>query len=182
MMKMFKSAILAAALSLSAGAASAVTVPADGLLSLSTPAGGFAGVALAGGPTTTFTFEATEDLKITGLSFSALGFNSGNDVANLTFGYNTSFGSPASKEFDAGEILPIPFTTSADAETSFASFNLAAGETFTFFMDNGDGDFFVIGSGNFTVAAVPLPAAGLMLLTALLGAGVVARRRQTTTA
>lgn len=180
MMKMLKTSVMAAALSLAAGAASAITIPATGQLTIGT-AGGFFGPALARS-TTTFMFQATEDLKVVGLTFSGLGFNNGNDIGNLKFGYTTGSGT-VTREFLDNEISLIPPTEVAStAATSFAPITLAAGETFSFEMNNSGGDFFVLGSGNFTTAPVPIPAAGFMLLTALLGAGAVARRRKTTTA
>ena len=127
---------------------------------------------LAPGGTLVFSFEVVEDLDIDTFSVSATGTNSGDDIRNVTFAYDSVTGDTFDNVFSVGKV-----GAGFDFVPGFGPY--AAGDTFSFTFTDGIVDNVGITLSFETVipAAIPVPAAGGMLLLALLGAGAVARRR-----
>lgn len=123
------------------------------------------------GQTTTYTFTANQDLRV--LDFITVAANdsaAGANIPGLLFGLNGDVTNAFSTITVNGQ--------TANASTTFSGFVLRAGDSFTFTWDN---DTNGIGTTNtlvnFVTAQVPVPAAGLLLLSAF-GAAAVARRRK----
>ena len=163
--------VTAASLALASSAAALTTV------NVGDEIGEFA--ALASGGTIELEFVAGEDLIIESFAFSGTGFANGSDLAGTTFGINST----------TGGVFETISTGPVSAATGFlpgASFS--AGESFSIFFDDTDPDNngTVLLTLSFeaiepvtTVAPIPLPAAGGMLLGALaLGAGIARRKSQ----
>lgn len=119
-----------------------------------------------------FRFKATERLSIAAFSLSGTGSNSGADLANITFG----FSQPTSLSFPT-----VSTMGSAEAASTFLMGSVfLKGQTFSIFFEDGI-DKPVSLTASFATASVPvvpLPASGMLLLTALLGAGVAGARRK----
>lgn len=113
----------------------------------------------------TFTFTASEDIKV--FNFSVSGSGSNADLSEITF--NLDFLAPPAITWDGY----VPNGTSAFG--SFEDFYLDAGESFTLtFFEPGDVNATVGGYFD-TVAAIPVPAA-LPLMVGALGMLSLARR------
>lgn len=165
---MFMRATLLAATSAIAlaGAAAASTVTA-----LSVDDFAINGGLTDAGETLSFTFTASEALRVQNfVSVSSVGLSGGADLALVTFGIEGAFN--ISETYDAFAVNGA--TTQADS--SLPGFDLAAGETFTVFFEYGDGVAPTSHQFSFATTAVPLPAGGLLLLTALGGFAALRRK------
>ncbi|WP_371158429.1 VPLPA-CTERM sorting domain-containing protein [Jannaschia sp. 2305UL9-9] len=171
-----KTIALAASVAVAGAAASAATLTSGGALNI----GDDASIATNIAPTSSsvgYTFTALEDMRVNDfISVSATGNQSGASIAQLTFGYTgASINDITGATLDSTIILPG--STTAFGGGTLPGFILRTGESFTFEFQNGSAST-VAATMNFTTAAVPLPAGGLLLLTALAGAGAVARRKK----
>jgi len=126
---------------------------------------------IAPGGQVVFDFEVGDDLDVDVFALSASGNNGGDDVANVTFAYSTVTGDTFSQVF--------VFGSSAAAVDSVPSFGpWSAGDSFSFTFDDGI-DLPVSLTLSFTtIAPVPVPASGLMLLGAVAGAAALRRRKK----
>ena len=89
-----------------------------------------------------------------------------------SFDYIVRMGDTGTPGGNALADFKFHFLTDAKLDALGDSFGIRAQTT----GGNGEGSIKLV---DFTLVAVPLPAGGLLLLTALAGAGVVARRRKT---
>lgn len=124
------------------------------------------------GTTIEYAFNVTDPLQIGAFALSATGNNDGGDVNQITFGFTA----PPVNNFS---------TVTIDNDTAFGGGFLpggvfAAGDAFSIFF--GDG---VINPASVTlsfattaISAIPLPAAGFMLIAAMAGLGVAGARRK----
>lgn len=169
MKAILKTATLAATIGMMASVASAAVIRASGDIEVGD--NGLLQTELNSGETVTYTFRADGDLRVESLlTASGNGFDGGNDLAQVLLGLNGVLAS--------FEQIDVNGST-ANAESTFRGFRLGDGEEFTFtFQNNSTGVNPVATDLTFSVAAVPVPAAGLLLLSSLLGAGAVARRRR----
>ena len=78
-------------------------------------------------------------------------------------------------DFDGFTLEAIVGATTYNLDIDGALFAVGAGEQFTI---RASGDVTSPGNFDLTIAAIPLPAAGLMLLTALGGLGIARRRKK----
>lgn len=171
---------IAAGVSVSAGAASAATAAAA-TTSIEPGDDIFALAPLNPGSSVEYNFRAEEDLEIATFSVTANGFSGGSDIQNLTFGIRMQDGTERSTTFS--QINRSDRGSLANADAFFPGITLARNETFTFFFADGGNvnarEVIVDLVFEVTdIAPVPLPAAGGMLLTAVLGGGLVARRKK----
>ena len=164
MTSIFKYAGLAAIVALAPMAASAVTVNAgDKVLEQ--------GIIPAGDGSLTFSFDAGSDFNVNGFLVGGQGFNMGSDLQLVTFD------GPGGTNYTFTSILTGPSGLSNGERFIPGFFSFDEGDTITFdFSGNGNDDQVGI-QVNFEALPVPLPAGGLLLLSAL-GAGVVASRRK----
>lgn len=171
MSNMFKTIAAVAAVSLVSGfsAASAATISADESLNLSHPLFTQANDVL-NGTELVYTFTADTDLRVLEV-LSAVGTSAtgGADVTNATLGLNGDLAQFQDLFVSEGSGIGI---------SRFSGFNLAAGESFTFTFNNEGGADLIGTSLSFSIAAVPVPAAGLLLIGALGGLGAAARRKK----
>lgn len=167
-----KTTALAAVMALGASVASAATVD---VFVPTTPSNFTSSMNVASGDSLVYTFTATEDTRVLDRIFArATGTNAGLDVQNAMVGFNGNL-SP----FDT--VFTSPGAGAGDS--NFAGFSVMLGDQFTFTFDNSNGADPLGTTLSFSnVAAVPVPAAGLLLLTALIGGGVAARRKNKQTA
>ena len=125
-----------------------------------------------------FLFDANGTFRVQDFSLTANGNSAGGDIDNLTIQLSQNGIVEQMLDFD-----PI-FTGTAvsNATEIFGNLVFADGDSFSVSV------FEMLSNGNsrpvaltlaFSAVAVPLPAAGLLLLTALAGAGMVGRRRRT---
>jgi len=170
-----KNLLAAAALLTLPFAANAATVAVDANVDLSQGGYSFSTTVNPGDEGALFTFTITEDLRISGISVSGSGTNSGTDIDSTTFQVtNPDFGPSAFQSFSnnfgvasgsavvpgqayqAGDVFTVAYAESAVNPISYTV--------------------------SFPVAAVPVPAAGLLLLSALGGAAAMRRRKKAATA
>lgn len=159
----WKSAALAAVLTASAGVAGAVPIaPGDSIDD--------SGFFLPNGGSLTFSYEVASPVSISGFTFGGAGFNSGIDLAAVTItidgGTPFSFGNYAGAFPVTGDATAPGGVFSSDFDIVFDSSAIGT--------PNGT----IVGV-QFNIAAVPLPAAGLMLLSLLAAGGVASRCRKT---
>lgn len=172
----FKTAALAAVFAVSAAVASASTVSPE-RISIGDLSQSFG--AVTGGNSITFSFTATEDLRV--LDFlSTTGNGPRGSIGGILLQLDPNL------DVSGDETTPVGFDvirTEGATETgsrAFAGFLLREGETFSFTFENGAAlnTNSVFATLTFVTAAVPVPAAGLLLMTALLGGGAIARRKK----
>ena len=164
MTTIFKYAGLAAIVALAPVAASAVTVSAgDKILEQ--------GKIAAGNGSLLIEFEAATDFNVNGFLVGGQGFNMGSDLMLASF--------------DGPDGMTYTFTSIVSNDDGLSNgerfipgfYQFKAGDTMEFdFSGNGNVDQIGV-QVNFEANPVPLPAGGLLLLSAL-GAGVVASRRK----
>lgn len=150
--------IAAAAVSVAAfaGTASAITVQAGDLIRET-------GVLQVGGQLV-FDFTFQDSVNVTNFAMSASGTNGGNDIGNVTFGFEE----PTSNSF------AVTVNGTAASGTGFlpgGTFN--AGDMLRVIVNDGIQKPVTIGLAfdALEIAPVPLPAAGGLLLVALAGGG-----------
>ena len=120
-----------------------------------------------------YTFTAGEDLMVNVLGVTATGTNDGNDIRELLFGIGM-----ADTAFGEDEISTSGETATAETFVPFNKF-LSANDMFTFIFDIEDTKNPVSVGLSFETGAteVPVPAAGLLLGSVLLGGSFLARRK-----
>lgn len=130
---------------------------------------------LSVGGTVTFTFTAGSDLRLTNIGLLGVGQNNGIDLENVEYAVTAGSNPPTTPVgFDEISIFFGPFRTGG---ANVADINLLSGEVLTILFTDGIAFPIDLRVG-FDVAPVPLPAAGGMLLSGLIFAGFVARRRK----
>lgn len=132
---------------------------------------------LYGGEDVTYTFNVLENLTIPDFAVSGTDSDRGSDLLNIRFGYGMS-GETGVATNSYSQIFE--FETTAAAIGSLTGQSFSAGENFFFtFVNNGfsgEADRDLVGT-TVSFAAVPVPAAGFLLLGAL-GAGAFVSRRK----
>lgn len=129
------------------------------------------GVVLSPGDSDTwkFTNAATSAIKVQAVAYTLNGFSQG-DLLNVDFGVNAADQNLIPAEIVSGGGV------FAGERIQTVNLTLAPGEMFTILVNDGltdevDFDF------TFRTSVVPVPAAGLLLGTVLLGGGLLARRK-----
>jgi hypothetical protein len=120
-----------------------------------------------------FSFTALNRFAVTGFAVNAVGSNSGADASGTTFSVD---GGPPLSFGVVNNFGPVSFAGGFAPGAKYAT-----GDSFTIqFFENAVND---ISYGvSFTTSPIPVPAAGLLLLTALGGAAALRRRKKTATA
>jgi len=154
---------VAAALALAPLSAAAVTINAGQAYTFNDT--------LAVGGQVVFDFQVAEDLNVDVFSLSASGNNAGVDVGNVEFSYDTVTGDTFNQVFVFGQSA-----SAVDFVPSFGPWS--AGESFAFTFDDGIKFPVSVTLSFTTIAPVPLPASGLMLLGAMGGAAALRRRKK----
>ena len=156
-----------------ASAASAATVINGG--SIAAGDNGLGNAILGPNGEANFIYTATTDLRVLDfISVSSVGFNDGTDLAQISFGY---VGDPGAYLGTYDTFVISGATT--ESNSTIGGFDLRAGQSFTLFFEYGAGEFETSNQYSFRtteLAAVPVPAAGLLLLTALGGAAALRRK------
>ena len=119
-----------------------------------------------------YTYNVLEDLDILSFSLSATGNSSGGDVADITFGFT----SPGTNGYTTITVVG----TSAFGGGFLPGLQLSAGDTFSIFYGDGIINPVAVTLSFLTVAPapIPIPASGILLGAALLGAVAFAARRR----
>lgn len=175
MFNKFKALGFAAALALAPVAAHAVPVMVSSDIDLSQSGYSFSATVPVANEGAVFTFTALERLRISGFSLSGTGTSGGTDIAsaqwqivnpntgpspfqNFSGGFGVAGGSATAlgSIYNVGDVFSVIFTEAASRPMSFTV--------------------------SFPVAAIPVPAAGLLLLTALGGFAAMRRRKSAATA
>ncbi len=135
--------------------------------------------ALMPGELVTWKFTALDDFSIGSFAIAGTGSSRGSDLANLRFG----FSQPETEAFSS--IVTASTGTSATGSGFLMGNTYAAGDMFSIFLSDGleksigtTVSFETVEIMTPPVPAIPLPAAGLLLGTVLLGGGAFAARRK----
>lgn len=156
-------------------AASAATVQRMANIDLTQAGYSFSDTSNIGDDGVKFTFTFTERARISGISLSGSGLSNGDDIRSTTYTViNPSTGPEGFQTITAG------FGTGAGASV-IPGQSYAAGDVLTVLFEE-DAVLPISYTVSFPVAAVPVPAAGLLLLTALGGAAAMRRRKKAATA
>lgn len=131
------------------------------------------------GDTTEFTFNIMDDLQILDVAIAGTGTNGSSDVSNVTFSRDNPVLAAQGFAFTIGSGAP---NSSGAGNSIVAGGSYMAGDTFTISFFDGIEDVvgLTLSFSTFapdTIAPVPLPAAGGMLLLGMAGLGAIARRK-----
>jgi len=174
-----KTTLLAAAAVVSMAASASAAVVGSGALSVGDI--GINGTPLATpdlpGTSRTFTFTASEDLRVENfVTVQTTGFSGGADLVFVNYGIDSDGDGDFSANYTGSQITTQGSTSAATA--GIPGFDLLAGESFSIFFNYGAGGTNPVSNQfSFTTAEVPVPAAGLLLLTALGGAAAMRRKK-----
>jgi hypothetical protein len=138
----------------------------------------FSETVAAGGSGADFFFTIKDDLRINGISVSGSGTNGGTDIGNTTFQIVNPDVGPA------GYSLVGTFgTTSSGLGGTDLVTDYEVGDSFSVsFITNPTNAQPISYTVSFNTSPVPVPAAGLLLMTALGGAAAMRRRKKAATA
>ncbi|MEM1130320.1 MAG: VPLPA-CTERM sorting domain-containing protein [Pseudomonadota bacterium] len=161
-----KTVIASLVLAFAASSASAIVVTPGSTAALLANEEYTGGGSISPGGSLEFGFDVPDGIKVSDISFTGVGFNNGTDLNDIMFGIDTA---------STGYSTVIPLGTTAVAFGTLAGFT--ASNDFSIVFSDGIVSDATVGFA-FTTSTVPLPAAGGLLATALLGAGFVARRRR----
>jgi hypothetical protein len=119
-----------------------------------------------------FRYTALEDLSIVSFALSGTGTSSGGDVEDITFGFT----SPGTNSFSS--IVTVGNTASGGG--FLGGLSLMAGDVFSIFFSDGISNPVPLTLSFQTdpPSAIPVPASGLFLASALAGFGVFASRKR----
>lgn len=128
------------------------------------------------GDTVSFQYNAVDTFRVPDFSLTANGFSFGADISNLTidlFRGGTLQQTLAFSPVNIGN--PV-----SNATEIFGNLVLTSGDSFrvNVFETSGPNSLPVLLTLTFAAVPVPLPAGGLLLLTALAGGGMAMRRRR----
>ncbi|WP_116133009.1 VPLPA-CTERM sorting domain-containing protein [Tropicimonas sp. IMCC34043] len=126
---------------------------------------------LTPGQTESFDFEVSDatDLDIL---FSGIGFNSGSDLELVTFGIDS-----ADMSFDPSDVMVFAPTTLASVAKLISSSVLGDFTVYYTLDASAENSVFVGFAGQASTVPVPLPASGMILVSALGAVALVRRRR-----